>query len=183
MAATRPPLPVPLPGPACPKRSVDVWLPGEAFDLFAGHHNGYAPVIHQRWVFGHKSGFWLVRDLVTGAGRHRLDLHWHFLDERAIAILPPAGHTWSHAIERFDWSPVYGQKEPAFVQRFSAEVTLPAEFAVMLVPAEPGRFAQTGAGTYRYDEPQGSHEFIFGASDARFIYRANTSNGAREYSL
>ncbi len=166
-----------------PETTVDVWHAGEAFDLFAGHHNGYAPVIHHRWVFGLKSKFWLVRDLVTGSGRHRLDLHWHFLNERDISILPLAGHTWSHSIERFDWSPVYGKKEPAFVQCFSAELTLPAEFAVILTPAEPGTFTQTGPGAYRYDEPQGSHEFVFGASDARFIYRANTPNGARKYSL
>ena len=94
-----------------PETTVDIWHAGETFDLFAGHHNGYAPVIHQRWVFGHKSGFWLVRDLVTGAGRHRLDLNWHFLDERDIAILPPAGHTWSLAIEPFDWSGSEGAYE------------------------------------------------------------------------
>jgi hypothetical protein len=140
-------------------------------------------VIHYRWVFALKSEFWLVRDLVTGAGRHRLDVNWHFLDERDITILPPAGHTWSRATERFDWSPVYGRKEPAFVQRFSAEVSLPAEFAVILAPGEPGAFTQTAPGSYRYEQPQGSHEFLFGASGTRFIYRANTPNGPREFSI
>jgi hypothetical protein len=167
-----------------PETTVDVWLSGETLDLFAGHHNGYAPVIHHRWVFGLKSEFWLVRDLVTGAGRHRLDLHWHFLDERAIAILPPAGHTWAHSIERFDWAPVYGKKEPAFVQRFSAEVSLPTEFAVILAPAgAPGTFTQTGPGAYVYKQPQGSHEFFFAPAAARFIYRADTPNGPKEFSI
>jgi len=170
-----------------PQTTVDVWLPGETFDLFAGHHNGYAPVIHHRWVFGLKSEFWLVRDLITeprpsGSG-HRLELNWHFLDERDIAILPPAGHTWSRSIERFDWSPVYGRKESAFVQRFSAEVSLPAEFAVILVPTKSGTFTQTGPGAYVYEQPQGSHEFFFGTNGARFIYRANTPNGPREFSI
>jgi hypothetical protein len=147
-----------------PETAVDLWLPGETFDLFAGHHNGYAPVIHHRWVFGHKSGFWLVRDVVTeprpsGSG-HRLDLHWHLLDQRDIAILPPAGHTWSHSIERFDWSPVYGKKEPAFVQRFSAEVTLPAEFAVILTPAESGTFTQTGPALTATNNPRGRTSFL-----------------------
>jgi Heparinase II/III-like protein/Heparinase II/III N-terminus len=170
-----------------PETTVDVWLAGETFDLFAGHHNGYAPVIHHRWVFGHKSGFWLVRDLITeprpsGSG-YRLDVNWHFLDGRDISILPPAGHAWSHSIEPFDWSPVYGRKELAFVQRFSAEVSLPAEFAVILAPGAPGVFTETAPGSYRYELPQGSYEFIFPLNGARFIYRANIPEGPKEFSI
>jgi hypothetical protein len=75
---------------------------------------------------------------------------------------------------------VYGRKEPAFVLRFSTEIALPAEFAVLLVPSDPGTFTQTGPGVYQYKEPQGSHEFIFGD---RFIYRATGPAGATEFSL
>ncbi len=166
-----------------PETTVDVWRTGEAFDLFAGHHNGYAPVIHQRWIFGLRSKFWLVRDLVTGTGRHRLDLHWHFLNEQDISILPPAGHAWAASSERFDWAPVYGRKKPAFVRHFSAEVSLPAEFAVILAPAEPGTFTRTGPGAYRYEQPEEAHEFLFGEAAPRFIYRAVTPNGVQELSL
>jgi hypothetical protein len=169
---------------AMPETSVDRWESAEAFDLFAGRHNGYAPVIHRRWVFGVKSGFWLVRDVVAGAGRHRLDIHWHFLDERDLAILPPAGHGWSDSTERWDWSPVYGRKEPAFVRRFSTETTLPAEFAVLLVPgAAAGAFTQTEPGAYRYEDARGSHEFRF-SGEAGLLYRGKTADGDRwEYSL
>jgi len=168
---------------AMPETTVDCWAPGEAFDLFVGHHNGYAPVIHQRWVFGVKSGFWLVRDVVTGGGRRRLDIRWHFLDERDLAILPPAGHPWSDSTGRWDWAPVYGRKEPAFVRRFSAEIALPAEFAVLLVPgAAGGTFTQEDSGVYRYEDLEGSHEFRFGG-DARLVYRGKTADGNRwEYS-
>ena len=164
-----------------PEITVDRWHSGETFDFFAGHHNGYEPVMHHRWVFGFKNKFWLVRDLVTeprpsGSG-HRIDIHWHFLDDRDIAILPPAGHNWSRSVERWDWSPVYGRKEPALVLRFSTEAELPAEFAVLLTPGEPGTFTQTAPGAYHYKEPQGSHEFIFGT---RFVYRAA---GVTELSL
>jgi hypothetical protein len=167
-----------------PETTVDRWHTGETFDLFAGHHNGYQPVIHHRWVFGLKSKFWLVRDLITeprpsGSG-HRLDIHWHFRDERDITILPPAGHDWSRSMEPWDWSPVYGKKEPAFVKRFSTETALPAEFAVLLVPGEAGTFTQTAPGAYHYKEPQGSHEFIFGD---RFVYRATGPAGVTEFSL
>ena len=167
-----------------PETTVDRWHIGETFDFFAAHHNGYHPVIHHRWVFGLKPKFWLVRDLVTEprplGRRHLLGLHWHFLDERDIAILPPAGHHWAHSMERWDWSPVYGKKEPAFILRFSTETALPAEFAVLLVPPAPGAFTQTAPGAYRYEEPDASHEFIFGA---RFVYRATGPAGVTEFSL
>src|SRR5579871_1201327 len=116
-----------------PHSTVDRWHTGETFDFFAGHHDGYHPVTHQRWVFGLKGRFWVVRDLVSGTGRHRLDIHWHLLDadERHLAIVPPAAHNWSSTIERFDWSPVYGRKEPAYVVRFSCDAELPTEFAVI----------------------------------------------------
>ena len=171
-----------------PETIVDRWHTSEFFDLFAGHHNGYHPVIHHRWVFGLKNKFWLVRDLVTESGYplgpsgrgHRLDIHWHLLDERDLAILPPAGHTWSRSMERWDWSPVYGKKEPAFVLQFSTETFLPAEFAVLLMPVALGTFTQTAPGAYRYQELQGSHEFIFGE---RFVYRATGPAGVTEFSL
>jgi len=152
-----------------PEVTVDRWQTGENFDFFAGHHNGYRPVIHYRWVFGLKSRFWLVRDLVTGPGRHRLDIHWHFLDENDIAILPPAGSEWSRAMERWDWSPAYGRKDPAFVLRFSNERELPAEFAVVLALDSPGAFTQTAPGAYRYEVAHGAHEFVF--ENSRFRYR------------
>ena len=152
-----------------PEVTVDRSYTDEDYELFVGHHDGYRPLIHQRWVVGVKAGFWLVRDLVTGTGVHRLDIHWHYLDERQIAVIPPAGHTWSVSRERWDWSPVYGRKEPAFVLRFSAETALPAEFAVILVQGNPGRFTQTAPAAFRYEEADGSHEFVF--RDSQLVYR------------
>jgi hypothetical protein len=182
-----------------PETIVDRWQTGETFDFFAAHHNGYHPVIHHRWVISFKSKFWLVRDVVTEWGRlpacgpapspvhrpeagllHRLDIHWHFLDEQDLAILPPTGHNWSRSIEPWDWSPVYGKKEPAFVLRFSTETSLPAEFAVLLVPSAPGIFTQTAPNVYHYIEPHAAHEFIFGD---RFVYRATGPAGVTELSL
>jgi heparinase II/III-like protein len=172
-----------------PETTVDRWHTGETFDFFAGHHNGYAPVIHHRSVFGLKNKFWLVRDVAHALARaasplvatHGLAIHWHFLDERDISILPPAGHNWSQFVERWDWSPVYGKKEPAYALRFSAETSLPAEFAVLLVPGEAGIFTQTAPGAYCYKEPQGSHEFIF--TNNHFLYRATTPDGVTEHSI
>ena len=168
-----------------PETTVDRWHTSETFDFFAGHHNGYHPVIHHRWVFGLKGKFWLVRDLVTepppSAIAHRLDIHWHFLDERDSPSCRPPATPGPDLIEPWDWSPVYGKKEPAFVLRFSTETALPAEFAVLLIPAEPGMFTQTAPGAYHYKEPQGSqHEFTFGD---RFVYRATGPTGVTEFTL
>ena len=168
-----------------PETTVDQWHTSETFDFFAGHHDGYRPLIHNRWVFSLKSRFWLIRDLVTeprpsGSGHH-LTIHWHVLDEHDLTILPPAGHIWTQSLERWDWSPVYGRNEPAKVLRFSTHTALPAEFAVLLIPGEPGTFTQTAPAAYRYKEPQGSqHEFIFGD---RFVYRAISPAGTSEFTL
>jgi Heparinase II/III-like protein/Heparinase II/III N-terminus len=154
---------------AMPVTTVDRWVSGDAFDLFAGHHDGYAPVIHQRWVFGLKSRGWLVYDRITGPGRHHLDVNWHLLDPRDLAILPPASHPWTQSLEPWPWSPIYGKQEPAWVLRFTAERELPAEFAVLLIPGEDGAFTQTGPGAYRYQESLGIHDFLF--AGGRFTYR------------
>ena len=168
-----------------PEITVDRWHSSETGDFFAGHHNGYHPVIHYRYVFGLNNKFWLVRDVVTGPSQHHLDIRWHYLDERDLAILPVAGHTWSQSIEPWDWSPVYGRKEPAKVLRFTTDTSLPAEFPVILVPSDPGVFTQTASGAYHYKEPQGSeHEFVFGDHVGdRFIYRAISPAGVTEHSL
>ena len=161
--------------------TVDRWYTSGVLDFFAGHHNGYAPVIHYRSVLGVKNKFWVVRDVVTGPARHRLDIYWHYLDEHDLNILPPTGNTWTQSIDPWDWSPVYGRKEPAKSLRFSKESVLPAEFAVLLVPADPGIFTQIAPGEYIYKEPQGSHEFIF--TDEHFTYRATTADGVTEHTL
>ena len=141
---------------------VDRWHATDAFSFFAAHHHGYDSITHQRWVIGLRSQFWLVRDLVTGPGRHRLDIHWHFIDGEDLNIVTPSEHAWLESIDSWDWSPVYGREEPAKVLRFSNETELPAEFAVMLVLGKPGVFWQIGTSAYTYKEPQGLHEFIFG---------------------
>ena len=172
-----------------PEAKVELWRTGEKFDIFAGRHNGYDPVTHQRWVFGLKNRFWLVRDVATGPGIHRLDIHWHFLNEGDIAIVPPAGHNWATSIELWDWSPVYGRQEPAHVLRFRTETSLPAEFAVLIaLPTELGTFTQTGPGGYRYEEPPSpgtwlrpAHEFRF--DGPRLFYKATTAEGAVEFAI
>ena len=173
-----------------PETTVDRWHTSETFDLFAGHHNGYRPVIHHRWVFGLKNKFWLVRDFVAHAlvraaspllATHGLAIHWHYLDEHDLTILAPTGHNWTQSVEPWNWSPVYGKKEPAKVLRFSTETALPAEFAVLLIPGDAGAFTQTAPSAYQYKEADAVHEFSF--TGDHFIYRSTAPAGLTEFSI
>ena len=130
------------------------WITGDSFDLFAGMHEGYKrltkPVLHERWIFHRKGAYWLVRDLMVGSGRHRLEVSWHLspgmmpigkdalfaesADTPGVAIITARKHGWESNINVESWSPVYGQKDPARVLRFSREAEVPAEFVTLLLP-------------------------------------------------
>ena len=137
------------------KTVVQTWVQGQHFDLFAGSHDGYSPVTHWRWVFYRKADFWLVRDLVEGAGKHRCDIHWHFAPGalqgkgKSRVFVPSAGSSglavmvagsgWEVKLSDGKWSPAYGQTEPAPVLQFSRDALLPAETATVLVPTQVGK--------------------------------------------
>jgi hypothetical protein len=173
-----------------PQAKAELWISGETFDLFRGSHDGYtrspSRMIHRRWVFGRKSQFWLVRDVVSGEGEHALDVYWHFAPglerrkgkaevflagESGLGIVAAAQDGWSSEVRQGWWSPVYGQKEPASVLRLSKRAKLPAELATLLVPirqqAELGELlamgaAEAGSATgYRYGPPGEGHYVIF----------------------
>ncbi len=149
--------------------TVESWITGTGFELFAGSHSGYArlpqPVIHRRWVFHLKSQFWLVRDVALGEGEVPLDLFWHIapgflpdakspeslLFENAgsrFALLTDDTSGWTRKVEESCWSPVYGKKETAPVVHFSRESALPAEcYSLIFLPSTAtetlGRFVST----------------------------------------
>jgi len=131
------------------------WISGQTFDLFVGSHDGYSqpgsPAIHRRWVFFRKPKFWLVRDLMLGAGKHQLDIRWHlnpqlsssnpgegrfyFPGKRGgIALFSPARQDWTKTVGPGPWSAAYGVKEPATEVRFTSVTALPAEFATLIAP-------------------------------------------------
>jgi hypothetical protein len=176
------------------KSKAERWIQGKNFDLLVASHDGYQrlepPVTHRRWVFSLKNGIYLVRDLVTGRGRRRIDIAWHLGQDLqltdgvfrlqgasqgvALALLPVQGHGWAEEVRRESCSPVYGQKAPMTTINFSAELALPAEFAVLLVTLEGIRrgttsFTRIESATtdsdvigYRYAEEGAEHSFIFG---------------------
>lgn len=179
------------------------WICGQTFDLFVGSHDGYSrvedPAVHQRWVFFLKPKFWLIRDLVRGAGKHQLDLRWHlsprlsssksaadrFFDPEktgGIAIFSAAEQTWSKTADRSGWSKAYGAKEQATEIKFTTVTTLPAEFATLLVPLgisteDPNaqaRLIQVSASTsmsvYRLIDNREEYFFIF-AEEKSWTYQ------------
>jgi len=138
-----------------PKARAEGWVAGKTFDFFMGSHDGYSrlpnPVVHRRFVFSLKSGFWLVRDLALGFGEYPLDLFWHvapalraadgqenvFLDgHRGLRFVTVEGGEWAHSIEEHANSPTYGQKENHPVLHIAAKTQLPAEFVTLLVPVD-----------------------------------------------
>ncbi|MGH9495817.1 MAG: alginate lyase family protein [Candidatus Sulfotelmatobacter sp.] len=137
-----------------PNVKTDSWITGKSFDLFVGSHDGYArlpsPVIHRRFVFSLKSGFWLVRDLALGSGEHELNLFWHLAPGfhkhashknafvslgavlRAVTL---EGGKWKRRVEQQRHSPVYGAQSQHEVLHFSIRTTLPCEFVTLLLPS------------------------------------------------
>lgn len=176
------------------KATTENWINGQTFDLFVGSHDGYAlpdaAVVHRRYVFFRKPKFWLVRDVLLGNGKHKVDLHWHLSPEllpsetaegqfsfsgknNGIVLFSAEGQPWSKTIVQGAWSAAYGARQPAKVVRFTKATTLPAEFATMLVPIGStfrevdarARLAQVfpspGVSAYRFIENRDHHCFIF----------------------
>jgi hypothetical protein len=138
-----------------PSANVDCWMTGRTFDFFVGSHDGYQrlsdPVRHTRTVFHLNSSFWLIRDVLQGAGRHHLETSWHFApgslstipggatfvtdNQAALALLFSANQSYLQQIREGWYSPVYGKRELSPVLQFSTQAQLPAEFATLLIPA------------------------------------------------
>lgn len=137
-----------------PSADVNRWVMGTTFDFFEGSHHGYGrlpgPVEHRRSIFYLKPHFWLVRDVVRGAGLHQVGVHWHFADgtltaipggvtflsnrQTALCMLFTSIHRWSHDMCPDWYSPVYGRKEPALLLRCTTRAQLPVELVSLLIP-------------------------------------------------
>ena len=196
----------------------ELWLNGQTFDFFVGSHDGYCrlpdPVVHRRSVLHVKGGFWFVRDVAEGQGSHLLECFWHFApelevrEERSIilantadtdkitgraclALLVVSSSAWTTEITEGFVSRAYGSKQVAPVVRASANVKLPEDCGVLLLPitqaSDIGTFAAIGESSVRgvrgycYQTLQ-SVEFLFfaqgnspwtcglWASDASLLY-------------
>jgi len=170
---------------------VEQWARGHGFDLLVASHDGYQrlqqPVIHRRWVVSLKNGAYLVRDVLEGSGKHRIDIRWNLGSDlelvqenlfrvkdtaHALVFLPAQSQDWAQEVRRESWSPVYGEKVPTTVLNFGADVELPAEFSVVLLTCDQ---APHGIGSFqRIEHPDcdvSSYEFAAGGSAYSFFFR------------
>ncbi|HXW89059.1 MAG TPA: heparinase II/III family protein [Terriglobales bacterium] len=177
-----------------PRVEAEGWIMGKTFDLFVGSHDGYSRlpngVVHRRFVFSLKSGFWLVRDQAFGFGEYELDLFWHlgpglrasadqenlFLGSgHGVRFVTVEGHGWTREVEERPHAPVYGKKESHSVLHFASRRRLPAEFLTLLSPVEdaPGSRPKltklrafssqpSAVAGYRYQTARDEHCMFFG---------------------
>jgi Heparinase II/III-like protein/Heparinase II/III N-terminus len=177
-----------------PRVQAEGWIVGKTFDLFVGSHDGYSRlpngVVHRRFVFSPRSGFWLVRDQALGFGEYQLDLFWHLgpalaaSDEaekvflgggHGLRFVTVEGNRWTQEVEQRFHSPVYGKKESHTLLHFATRTQLPAEFVTVLVPvadAAPSEHKLTRIGAapsklsavagYRYKMAGEEHRMFFG---------------------
>jgi hypothetical protein len=141
-------------------------------------------------IFNLHGEYWLVRDIAAGAGSHDLEIFWHFAPDAQVELSPSAltvtpvssagerlvllganPKKWELALTEGWVSPAYGERLPAPVASFVAQVQLPAEHATLIVPPGasemPGRFhlaeGATEAVGYVYEHADATDYIIFGA--------------------
>lgn len=171
-----------------PNSKAEKWINGERFDLFIGSHDAYSPITHRRFVFCRKSDFWFVRDLVEGAGEHKIDAYWHLAPEFSAAegarfsrsgggvldVIRPEGTSWTQKVENGSWSPAYGEAQPAPVLHFSTVASLPTGFATLFKLREnasvrPGTLKPVGESSivpaYEYAKSDEEHRFFFASAN------------------
>lgn len=56
----------------------DKWFSSDALDYVSGVFKGYPNVSHRRSILFIKPDYWLVRDHITGYGKHSYHQNWHF---------------------------------------------------------------------------------------------------------
>jgi hypothetical protein len=177
-----------------PQSTVEHWLKTPSCDLLVASHDGYRrleqPVTHRRWIVSLKNGVYLIRDVVEGFGRHRVDLAWNLGPDLQLVgehtfLVKGTTHTlrfltarrpgWTEEeLDTQRCSPAYGRKAQMTVLKFHANTASPAEFAVLLVTSEhaPGRseslewidHSDSKTSEYRYRTEAVEHSFMFNES-------------------
>jgi hypothetical protein len=140
---------------------VERWVSGGMFDLFVGSHQGYGrlatPVVHRRHIFYVKPHFWLLRDVLEGAGVHEVDICWNFApgslsalpsgtrflgaDNAELSLVFVSDRDITQQMSEGWFSPRYGSKVSAPTFHVKGKVQLPFECATVL--ATNAKRAQT----------------------------------------
>jgi hypothetical protein len=190
-----------------PQARVEHWIQSPSCDLLVASHDGYhrlkQPVTHRRWIVSLKNGEYLIRDVLSGSGRHRIDLAWHLGQDLrlegertfrvkgtpySLSFLPAQRLGWTEELDSQMYSPAYGRKERMAVLRFHANVALPAEFAILLITAEHrSRIAESfvwsehlnsTVSEYRYRTDGLEYSFMFNETGKRWHCRTLESDAS-----
>jgi hypothetical protein len=204
-----------------PATKVESYISAPTFTYFVASHSGYErlvqPVRHRRFVLNFDQNRYLIRDVAIGNGTHFLETAWHFApdlklfgsgqsfvitsnlegviasDNAGLVLLPVEDSQWNSRVVYEYLSPVYGEKTAAPVVRCAARIPLPAETAMLLIPAlgskrgwdEPRKFfrEEFESGNhlcpdvvYRYEQADVVGLIVFGDQNARFRYGPWTSD-------
>jgi Heparinase II/III-like protein/Heparinase II/III N-terminus len=189
---------------------VEQWISGRGFTLLSASHNGYmrlrVPVRHERFVFGLDDGVYLIRDSVTGNGRHSLEVNWHFAPEVRVdvrgniaaatltgsadcmSLLFAHQGDWIH--ERIDGihSPVYGCTEVAPLVKIRATLETPTEIGTILAlsskelaTAQLSTYTGGAVRAYEYRAGESTYYFFFHLRSGMWEYGEWSSNGTFLY--
>lgn len=188
-----------------PQTTVEHWVQAPTCDLLAANHDGYCrlerPVMHRRWIVSLKNGAYLARDFLSGSGRHRVDIAWHFAQDLQpqgkhnfrikgtpyiLSFLPARHLGWSEELDSRMYSPAYGRKAQMNVLRFHADIALPAEFTTLLIIGEDRsgivesfqRYEHSDSfiSMYGYKTADFAHSFIFNDSGKPWRYQTLESD-------
>jgi hypothetical protein len=137
---------------------VNRWEMTEEYDFLDAEHDGYKrlhyPVIHRRQIWFDKiNSYWIVKDILTGEGRHQFDLYFHFapleleFDQSYplvvktktngpnIALIPLEKESLSADITNGWISYSYGVKEKAPIVKYSKN-SASTTFSTVIYPYE-----------------------------------------------
>jgi hypothetical protein len=131
-------------------------------DYAVASHTGYArlrePVSHRRRIAFVKPQYWVISDELTGLGRHRVAIFFHFapgvsvqaVDQGWLArksgkqfLIAPIAPGVQFRVAAGEESPIqgwyssdYGHREPACVLVGETETAMPVDFHWLLYPVE-----------------------------------------------
>ena len=139
---------------------VNQWESTAESDVLDAEHHAYrtlaSPVTHRRIItFDKRKGFWTIRDIFTGDGKHRFEFFFNFdvgialrfePDHRVVgqhrdcslAIVPISGHEFETSVETRWQSPAYGTRFSSSAIIYRINVETPFENVVLLIPFRIG---------------------------------------------
>jgi uncharacterized heparinase superfamily protein len=138
---------------------VNSWEVTDRYDFFDAEHIGYKklsqPIKHRRQIYFDKlEGLWIIKDFLTGAGKHKFDQYFHFapmdvtVDQADslvvkgntantnIMIIPIETAGLEMSIQNGWISYSYGTKIMANIVRYSKTTDVPTSFITVLYAYE-----------------------------------------------